>query len=148
MSDWNKAVIEEFRANGGKVSGGFERSLLLLTTRGARTGAEHTTPLAFLEDGDRYVVTASAAGAPRNPAWYHNVRANPTVTVEIGTVEMGTVEMGTVEMGTATFEADAAIPDRATRDELWSRVVEAMPGFGDYQKKTDRVIPVVVLTRR
>ncbi|MFL6127164.1 nitroreductase family deazaflavin-dependent oxidoreductase [Actinophytocola sp.] len=133
MSDWNTAIIEEFRANGGKVGGQFAGgNLLLLTTRGARTGNPHTTPLAYLADGDRLVVTASAAGAPRNPAWFHNVRANPTVEVELGT---------------DTFKAVASIPDREERDGLWEKVTSAMPGFADYQKQTDRVIPVVVLTR-
>jgi len=134
MNDFNKAIIEEFRANGGKVGGPFEGgNLLLLTTRGARSGASHTTPLAYVEDGDRLVVMASAGGAPRHPAWFHNVRANPTVTVE---------------QGTTSFEAVASVPDRAERDKLWARAVEAMPGFADYEKKTDRTIPVVVLSRQ
>lgn len=134
MNDFNKTIIEEFRANGGKVGGPFEGgNLLLLTTRGARSGATHTTPLAYLEDGDRLVVMASAGGAPRHPAWYHNVRANPTVTVE---------------QGTTSFEAVASVPDRPERDKLWARAVEAMPGFADYEQKTDRTIPVVVLSRK
>lgn len=133
MSDWNKGIIEEFRANGGKVGGPFEGGdLLLLTTRGARTGALHTTPLGYVKDEDRLMVIASAAGAPRNPAWFHNVRANPTVTVEVGT---------------STFEAEARVPDEDERDALWTKVIEAAPGYADYQKQTDRVIPVVVLTR-
>jgi deazaflavin-dependent oxidoreductase (nitroreductase family) len=133
MSDWNTAIIEEFRANGGKVGGRFAGGdLLLLTTRGARTGNAHTTPLAYIADGDRMVVTASAAGAPRNPAWFHNVRTNPTVTVEVGT---------------DVVEAVASVPDTAERDALWAKVIAAMPGFADYQTQTDRVIPVVVLTR-
>jgi len=133
MSDWNTAIIEEFRANGGKVGGRFAGGdLLLLTTRGARTGKQHTTPLAYIEDGDRMVVTASAAGAPRNPAWFHNARTNPTVTVEVGT---------------DVVEAVASVPGDAERDALWAKVVAAMPGFADYQTQTERVIPVVVLTR-
>lgn len=133
MSDWNTAIIEEFRANGGKVGGPFEGGdLLLLTTRGARTGATHTTPLGYVEDDGHLVVIASAAGAPRNPAWFHNVRANPTVTVELGT---------------SRFEAEARVPDPEERDTLWAKVIEASPGYADYQKQTDRVIPVVVLTR-
>jgi deazaflavin-dependent oxidoreductase (nitroreductase family) len=133
MSDWNTAIIEEFRTNGGKVGGPFEGgNLLLLTTRGARTGASHTTPLGYLPEGDRLVVIASAAGAPRNPAWFHNVRANPSVTVEVGT---------------SSFEAVATVPSPAERDALWAKVIEAMPGYAEYQKQTDRVIPVVVLTR-
>jgi len=133
MSDWNRAIIEEFRANGGKVGGQFAGgNLLLLTTRGARTGNPHTTPLAYLEDGDRLVVIASAAGAPRNPAWFHNVRANPAVQVEVGT---------------DTFEATASVPDPEERDTLWAKMVEAMPNFANYQEQTDRVIPVVTLKR-
>jgi deazaflavin-dependent oxidoreductase (nitroreductase family) len=133
MSDWNTAIIEEFRANGGKVGGPFEGGdLLLLTTRGARTGAAHTTPVAYVRDDDRWVVIASAAGAPRHPAWYHNLRANPEVTVEVGT---------------AKFQATASEATPAERDTLFARMVEVMPGFADYQKKTTRVIPVVVLTR-
>lgn len=133
MSNWNTAIIEEFRANGGKVGGPFEGGdLLLLTTSGARTGNPHTTPVAYVRDGDRWLVVASAAGAPQNPAWFHNLRANPSVTVEVGTTK---------------FQATASVPDSAERDELWAKAVEAMPGFADYQKQTDRVIPVVVLTR-
>jgi deazaflavin-dependent oxidoreductase (nitroreductase family) len=133
MSDWNTAIIEEFRANGGKVGGPFEGGdLLLLTTRGARTGAAHTTPVAYVRDDDRLVVIASAAGAPRNPAWFHNLRANPDVTVEVGT---------------SKFQATASEAPPTERDTLWNRMVEAMPGFADYQKQTDRLIPVVILTR-
>jgi deazaflavin-dependent oxidoreductase (nitroreductase family) len=133
MSDWNTAIIEEFRANGGKVGGPFEGGdLLLLTTRGARTGAAHTTPVAYVRDDDRLVVIASAAGAPRHPAWYHNLRANPEVTVEVGT---------------SKFQATASEALPTERDALWAKMVEVMPGFADYQKKTTRVIPEVVLTR-
>ena len=133
MSDWNTAIIEEFRANGGKVGGPFEGGhLLLLTTRGARTGAAHTTPVAYLRDDDRLVVIASAAGAPRHPAWFHNLRANPEVTVEVGT---------------AKFQATASEATPDERDTLWAKMVAVMPGFADYQKKTTRTIPVVVLTR-
>jgi deazaflavin-dependent oxidoreductase (nitroreductase family) len=133
MSDWNTAIIEEFRANGGKVGGQFEGGdLLLLTTRGARTGAAHTTPVAYVRDDDRLVVIASAAGAPRNPAWFHNLRANPDVTVEVGT---------------SKFQATASEALPTERDTLWNRMVEVMPGFADYQKQTDRLIPVVILTR-
>jgi deazaflavin-dependent oxidoreductase (nitroreductase family) len=133
MSDFNTAIIKEFRTNDGKVGGPFEGSnLLLLTTRGARSGASHTTPLGYLTDGNRFVVVASAAGAHRNPAWFHNARANPEVTVELGTT---------------TFQAVATVPPHEERDALWTKVIEAMPGYADYQKQTDRVIPVVVLTR-
>jgi deazaflavin-dependent oxidoreductase (nitroreductase family) len=133
MQDFNQKLIEEFRANGGKVSGQFQgRSLALLTTKGARTGRTHTTPVAYFADGDRLLIVASKGGAPTNPAWYYNLVANPTVTVEIGEDR---------------FEATASVPDRAERDALFAKVASAMPGFGDYQKKTTRVIPVVVLRR-
>ncbi|HEY0452080.1 nitroreductase family deazaflavin-dependent oxidoreductase [Actinophytocola sp.] len=131
MSDWNTAIIEEFRAAGGKVGGPFAGSdLLLLTTTGARTGRESVSPLGYLADGDRLVVTASNAGAPHNPAWYHNVLANPDVTVEVGT---------------RRFHAKATVPTQPERDRLFAQVVEAMPGYGDYQANTTRTIPVVIL---
>ncbi|NED57503.1 nitroreductase family deazaflavin-dependent oxidoreductase, partial [Micromonospora aurantiaca] len=86
MSDWNRQVIEEFRANGGRVGGRFEGAdLLLLTSTGRKSGARHTTPLGSMADGDRLLVFASNAGGPNHPAWYHNIRADPRVTVEAGT---------------------------------------------------------------
>src|SRR5690349_15812379 len=86
MNDFNKNLIEEFRANGGKVGGQFAGSpMILLTTKGAKSGQERTTPLVYTRDGDRYVIIASKGGAPTNPAWYHNLVANPEATAEIGT---------------------------------------------------------------
>jgi deazaflavin-dependent oxidoreductase (nitroreductase family) len=132
MSDWNTAVIAEFRANKGRVGGQFEGGdLLLLTTRGARSGEERTSPLAYLRDGDRLLVAASAAGAPNNPAWFHNLRANPDVTIEVGTSRLAAV---------------ATVPPQPERDALWQKMTAAQPGYAEYQKNTTRQIPVVVLT--
>lgn len=129
---FNDAIIDEFRANGGRVGGPFQDSrLLLLTTTGARTGAPHTTPLGYLPDtGDRLLVVASAGGSPRHPAWYHNIRANPIVTVENGVF---------------TYQAEASVLTGAERDRIFARIVEIAPGYADYQAKTSRVIPVVAL---
>lgn len=133
MSDFNKAVIEECRAHEGRAGGPFENArLLLLTTTGARSGRPHTVPLAFLpDDRGRLLVIASAAGSPRHPAWYHNLRADPRVTVEIGAF---------------TFEAETEILSGWERDETFARIVAAIPKWAEYQRKTDRVIPVVALT--
>ncbi|TXS41183.1 nitroreductase family deazaflavin-dependent oxidoreductase [Streptomyces sp. uw30] len=130
--DFNQQVIEEFRANKGRVGGYFEGArLLLLTTTGARTGRPHTTPVGYLPDvDDRVLVIASAAGAPRHPAWFHNLVANPQVTVESGAF---------------TYEAQAVVLEGEERDRAFARAVEADPGWAEYQEKTDRVIPVIAL---
>lgn len=129
--DFNQQIIDEFRSNRGRVGGPFEGArLLLLTTTGARSGARHTTPVGYLPDGDRILVIASAAGAPRHPDWFHNLVAHPRVTVEDGTF---------------TYDAQAVVLDGAERDRIFARAVEADPGWGDYQGKTTRVIPVVAL---
>ncbi|MBO2461916.1 nitroreductase/quinone reductase family protein [Actinomadura violacea] len=133
MSEWNDAIIEEFRANGGVVGGPFEGAdLLLMTSTGARTGRRHTTPLGYMRDGDRLLVFGSNAGADRHPAWYHNVRADPRVTVEAGT---------------ETFEGVALPVEGEERDRLYALRAELVPVFGEYQRKTSRVIPVVALHR-
>ncbi|GAB3493318.1 nitroreductase/quinone reductase family protein [Amycolatopsis cihanbeyliensis] len=133
FTEFQRQVIAEFRNNGGKVGGMFEGStLVLLTTVGARSGLRRTTPLGYLEIEGQPVVVASAMGAPRNPAWYHNIRKNPMVTVETGT---------------ETYQAMAAVPQGQERDELFAGIVEAEPGFGEYQARTTRVIPVVTLHR-
>ncbi|WP_171171939.1 nitroreductase/quinone reductase family protein [Streptomyces sp. I05A-00742] len=130
---FNQSVIDEFRSAGGQVGGPFEGGdLLLLTTTGARSGAEHTTPLGYVRHDGLLLVVASDMGAPRHPAWYHNLLAHPVVGVEIGT---------------ETFEAVAVPAEGARRDELFAHVVRAVPGYGDYQTGTDRVLPVVVLER-
>jgi deazaflavin-dependent oxidoreductase (nitroreductase family) len=133
LNERNKKIIDEFRANGGKVGGRFEgRTLLLLHTKGAKSGQERINPLACIRDGERFVVIASKAGADTNPDWYYNVTANPQVTVEVGT---------------ETFQAQATIAEEPERTHLYDKMVEVMPGFGDYRIKTTRVIPVIVLTR-
>ncbi|RSM42488.1 nitroreductase family deazaflavin-dependent oxidoreductase [Amycolatopsis balhimycina DSM 5908] len=134
MNEFNKQIVEEFRANDGKVGGMFEgKNVLLLTTIGAKSGQERLSPLAYTRDGDRYVIAASMGGAPKNPAWYHNLVANPKVTVEVGSEK---------------FEATATvIADRAERDRLYAGMIAHAEGFADYEKKTTRVIPIVVLER-
>jgi deazaflavin-dependent oxidoreductase (nitroreductase family) len=107
--------------------------LLLLTTRGARSGQTRVAPLAYTKDGDRYVIIASKGGAPSNPDWYHNVRANPEVTVEVGG---------------ESFPARATVAEGAERQRLFDQMVAQMPNFGEYQKNTIRQLPVIVLTRR
>jgi deazaflavin-dependent oxidoreductase (nitroreductase family) len=134
MSDFNTAIIEEFRANGGKVGGGFEGApILLLHTVGAKSGQERVNPMVYRRDGDRYVVFASKAGAPTSPDWYHNLVAHPDVTAEIGTE-------------TLRFHARAA--ESAERERLWAAQKQDMPGFADYERKTSRQIPVVILEPR
>ncbi|MFI7134105.1 nitroreductase/quinone reductase family protein [Nonomuraea sp. NPDC050153] len=129
--DFNQQIIDEFRANRGQVGGMFEGArLLLLTTVGARTGARHTTPLGYLPDGERTLIIASAGGAPRHPAWYHNLVANPQVTVEDGVF---------------TYQAKAVVLEGEERDRMFARAVEADPGWGRYQENAGRVLPVVAL---
>lgn len=133
MSDLNKAVIEEFRANEGKVGGPFkEMTLLLLHTIGAKSGEPRLNPVAYLADGERYVIIASKGGAPTHPGWYHNVVAHPEVTIEVGTEKI---------------QAQAEVVQEPERTELFEKVSAQYPGFAEYEKKTTRVIPVLVLTR-
>ena len=134
MNDYNRPIIEEFQANGGKVGGPFAGvPLLLLTTTGAKSGKQRINPLAYNMDGERLVVLASKAGAPTHPDWYHNLVAHPDVTVEVGN---------------ETFEARATVVEGAERDELYANRVAIMPIFAEYQAKITRTIPVVVLTRK
>jgi deazaflavin-dependent oxidoreductase (nitroreductase family) len=133
MSDWNAAIIEEFRANGGKVGGQFEGApMLLLHTTGAKTGKERVNPLVCQAEGDRLVVFASKAGAPTSPDWYHNLVANPEVIVEVGS---------------ETVPLRARVAEGDERERLWATQKGLMPGFADYEAKTTRQIPVVVLER-
>ncbi len=136
MSDYqafNQALIAEFRANEGKVGGQFAgRPLLLLSTVGARSGQTRTSPLAYTTDGERYVIIASKGGAPSHPDWYHNLVANPLVTVEVGTEQ---------------FQARATIAEGEERTRLFDQMAAQMPGFAEYQRNTERQIPVVVLER-
>ncbi|MEQ4716775.1 nitroreductase family deazaflavin-dependent oxidoreductase [Nonomuraea sp. B19D2] len=132
-SEFNQQIIDEFRANEGRVGGMFEGSpLVLLTTTGAKSGKPSTTPMLYLADGDRYVVIASNAGSDRHPAWYHNLRATPEATAEVGT---------------ETFEVKAVVVADAERDQLYAQMAEKWPGFRDYEAKTSRRIPVVALYR-
>ncbi|MFE5941488.1 nitroreductase/quinone reductase family protein [Streptomyces sp. NPDC056480] len=138
MPDFNRQVIEEFRANGGRVGGMFEgAALVLLTTTGARSGRAHTNPAVYVRDGARLLVFASNAGGPKHPAWFHNLSADPYVIVELGTPE------GTVER----FGATAVVTEGEERDRLYAEQAERDPGFAAYQAATDRIIPVVALHR-
>jgi deazaflavin-dependent oxidoreductase (nitroreductase family) len=135
--DWggfNERVIEGFRRHDGQITTGpfSGRSLLLLTTRGAKSGQERTNPLAYTRDGDRIFVIASKGGAPTNPDWYRNLRANPRVTVEVGPER---------------FEANARVAKGAERRRLYDLQASRMPGFKEYEKRTSREIPVIVLER-
>jgi deazaflavin-dependent oxidoreductase (nitroreductase family) len=132
--DFNQQVIKEFRANHGRVGGYFAGArLILLTTTGARTGGRHTVPLGYLPDGgERIIVIGSAGGGPRNPAWFHNLLADPRVTVENGLL---------------TYEAEAVVLEGAERDEVFARAVEADRGWADYEEKSGRVLPVIALRR-
>lgn len=134
MNDFNNQVVEEFRTAEGKVSGFFEgKNVLLLTTIGAKSGEARLSPLVYTTDGDKLVVAASMGGAPKNPAWFHNLVANPKVTLEVGTEK---------------FEATATvIEDRAERDRLYAGMVAHAEGFAEYETKTTRLIPVVVFER-
>jgi deazaflavin-dependent oxidoreductase (nitroreductase family) len=134
VSDFNQQIIDEFRANEGRVGGMFEgASMILLHDIGARSGTERVTPLRhFPEEDGRTVIVASYAGAPKHPAWYHNIKANPRFDVEVGT---------------ETYQVVAEEITGAERDEQWQRVVAEAPGFADYQRKTDRVIPLLRLTK-
>jgi deazaflavin-dependent oxidoreductase (nitroreductase family) len=135
VADHNAGIIEEFRANGGRVGGFFEgATMLLLHTVGARTGRGRVNPLVYLPDGDRFVVIASKGGAPTNPDWYYNLLAHPDASVEVGTE---TVPVHAV-----------VVDDDAERDALYARQVERRPGFADYPKKTTRRIPVIALEPR
>jgi deazaflavin-dependent oxidoreductase (nitroreductase family) len=132
--DFNRRLIEDLRAHDGRAtSGPFQgRDVLILTTTGARSGAARENPLAFTRDGDHYVVIASKGGAPEHPAWFHNLRAHPVVTLEVHGER---------------FQARARVAEGAERDRLYANQANRMPAFWDYQKKTERQIPVVVLER-
>ena len=131
MSDFNSKIIEEFRANGGKVGGQFEGApLLLLHTVGAKSGQPRVNPVMYQRVTDGYAVFASKAGAPANPAWYHNLLAHPEVKAEIGTT---------------TVELRARVAEGQERERIWAAQKAAYPGFADYEEKTTRQIPVVIL---
>lgn len=133
-NDFNAGVIEEFRANGGTAGGMFEgKPLLLLHNVGAKSGTDFVTPLVYLEDGGNWVIFASKGGAPNNPGWYHNLKAQPEVSIEIGD---------------DTVEVTAEEATGAERDRLYSIQEEQQPQFAEYAQKTDRKIPVIVLKPR
>ena len=133
MSDWNTAIIEQFRAQGGKGVAQFGDVLLLLNHTGARTGTVRVSPLAYYDDGDRLVIVASRAGAPQHPGWFFNLRANPDATIEIGSE---TVEVRAAEITGEDYERTKG------------RVTAAMPVFADHQTKTSRQIPLIALHRK
>ena len=131
LQNFNAGIIEEFRANDGKVGGMFEGApILLLHTVGAKSGQERINPMMFQKVGNDYAVFASMAGAPTNPAWYHNLKANPSVTIEVGTDEFSVVARQT--------EGDE-------REEIWETQKNRFPTFAEYEAKTSRVIPVMIL---
>jgi len=131
MNDWNRKIIEEFRANEGRVGGQFEGApMLLLHTTGAKSGQERVNPMMYLDlDGRRYVF-ASKAGADANPDWYRNLVAHPDVTVEVGSEQ---------------YEATATPATGVERDQIYAEQASRYPGFAEYQAKTERIIPVVEL---
>jgi deazaflavin-dependent oxidoreductase (nitroreductase family) len=131
MNDWNNKIIEEFRANGGKVGGPFEGApILLLHTTGAKSGQERVHPMMYRPTDGGYAVFASKAGAPTNPAWYHNLIANPDVQAEIGP---------------RTLALRARVAGDAEREPIWTAQKTEYPGFQEYEEKTTRRIPVVIL---
>ena len=135
FANYNTTVIDDFRANNGRVTSGYHANsdLLILHTIGAKSGEERVSPLVYTCDGDHLVIAASKGGAPVNPSWFANIVAHPDVTVEAGG---------------ETFRAKAhVVTDRAERDRLYAQHAKRYPGFLDYEKKTDRVIPVVLLER-
>ncbi len=133
MAEFNQNVIDEFRKNGGKVGGPFAGAqMVLLTHKGARSGTTYTTPLVYSKDGDRFVIIASKAGAPKHPSWYHNLVAHPEVTLEIGTER---------------FKARATVTRGDERERLFDAQARQMPQFNEYKKNTTRQIPVIALER-
>ena len=125
QNDWNTSIIKEFRANAGKVGGPFAgKTLLILHTIGAKSGREHINPVAYITDGNRFVIIASKGGAPINPDWYYNIVANPQVTLEVGTEKI---------------TARASITTEPERTRLYNKMIEMMPGFAEYQKKKQHV---------
>lgn len=134
MTDWNQNAIEEFRANEGKVGGYFEgRPILLLHHKGAQSGVERVNPVMYETLDNGFAVFASKGGADTNPDWYHNLKANPETTVE---------------NGSETISVKARIADPQEREPIWSRWKQANPNFAEYETKTSREIPVVILDRR
>lgn len=134
FQDFSRALIKHLRENGGVAPPGpfLGRDLVILTTKGAKTGAVHESPIVFSRDGNNYVIIASKGGAPTNPSWYHNLRAHPEVTVEIGGEK---------------FKARAREAGGDEYERLYQNHAKNMPAFNDYRKKTTRKIPVMILER-
>lgn len=135
-NEWNQKLIEEFRANGGKVGGwgaGPSLPMALLTTTGAKSGKPRVTPVVYLQEGDRLFVSASNGGMPSNPDWYHNILAHPEVTVEVGDQK---------------FQVKVVVITGKERDEIYAKQAKLMPNYEEYQRQTTRVIPVVELVRQ
>ena len=131
--DFNRNLVEDIRAHGKATSGPFVgRDVLILTTKGARSKEERTTPLVYSREGDHYVIVASKGGAPTHPHWFHNLKAHPEVTVEVGKER---------------FKARARVEDGEHYERLYAQHADLNPGFHDYRKKTTRKIPVVILER-
>ncbi|GAA4842989.1 nitroreductase family deazaflavin-dependent oxidoreductase [Actinomycetospora corticicola] len=138
MSDWNQQVIEEFRSHGGRVGGQFEGApLLLLHHVGRRSGADRLSPMMYQQVGDAFAVFASKAGAPDNPDWYHNLLAQPEVSIEVGDGE----SIDTVPVRARELPAEE-------REPVWETQKQRYPGFADYEARTTRTIPVLLLERR
>ena len=134
QNDYNRRLVQQFRADRSSNGDAFKgRPLLLLTTTGARSGQRRATPMMYVRDGERLLVIASNAGAPKHPDWYYNLLAHPQVTVEVGR---------------ETYEATARVTEGEERQRLWNRIVEQYPFFADHQAKVTREIPVVALERR
>ena len=135
---WNQKTIDEFHAKQGLGVGPWGDHVLLMTATGAKSGDAITTPLVYGRDGDRYVIVASKGGAPKHPTWFGNITANPEVDVEVASAD-----------GTENFKAHARVVDsREERDRLFKEMSKIWPPFVDYQKRTERLIPIVVLDRR
>lgn len=133
LNDFNKKIVDEFRANSGVVGGPFEgRPLLLLHTTGAKSGQHRLAPLAYFTIDGRFIIVGSKAGADTNPDWVHNLRANPQAHIEVGT---------------DAYDVVARELTREERDDLYPKIVAEAPGFGEYQEKTSRVIPLFELNR-
>jgi deazaflavin-dependent oxidoreductase (nitroreductase family) len=139
MPDWDpaeftKALVADMRAHGGRAASGpmAGKPLIILTTTGARTGEPRTSIVTYHKDGDRFAIAASMGGAPKHPAWYHNLVANPDATIEVDN---------------QTFKVRATDTSGAERDRLWNEHVAQLPEFGEYPKKTDRTIPMLLLDR-
>ena len=132
LNERNQRIVNEYRTNGGVVSGRFEgRTLMLLHTMGTKSGKEHANPVAYTRDGENYVVIPSKGGAPVQPNWYYNILAHPRLPVEVGT---------------ETFQVDAKVAEEPERTNLYDKMVETYSGFDEYRRKAERVIPVIVLT--